>query len=164
MLRKTNRGNRKTWGCINDVVSNTDSIIDVMATVQKMVVEYRTFIAKSVFTRILAGLKQIKHIDATFDVYLDCLTENAEKYKRRSFTTEVAELNIWSKRRSWHALGLHITHTCNSGILIVFACMCVCVCACVCSLCVYVHSLWSLHLSGSVGTPVNRSMLLCWRS
>ena len=55
-----------------------------MAIVQKMIVEYKTFsdIAKSVLTRTLADLKQIKRIDTVFDVYLDCSKGNAEQYKR----------------------------------------------------------------------------------
>ena len=52
-----------------------------MATVQMMVVEYKTFsgIAKSVFTKIIAGLKQSKRINAVFDVYFDCSIGNAEQ-------------------------------------------------------------------------------------
>ena len=45
-------------------------------------------------------------------------------------------------------------------------CVCVCVCVSVCvyvCVCVYFHSPWRLHLSGSVGLPGNRSMVLCWR-
>ena len=53
-----------------------------MAFLQKMVVKYKIFIAKSVFTRIVADLKQSKPIDAVFAVYLDCSIGNAEQYKR----------------------------------------------------------------------------------
>ena len=53
-----------------------------MAFFQKMGVEYKTFVAKSVFTRIVADLKQSKPIDAVFAVCLDCSIGNAERYKR----------------------------------------------------------------------------------
>ena len=73
--------NWKTWVAVNDIGSNTASIISVMATVQMMVVEYKTFsgIATSVFTKIIAGLKQSKRINAVFDVYFDCSIGNAEQ-------------------------------------------------------------------------------------
>ena len=42
--------------------------------------------------------------------------------------------------------------------------VCVCVCVCVCThVCLYIHSPWRLHMSGSVGMPGNRSTMLCWR-
>ena len=46
----------------------------------------------------------------------------------------------------------------------VCACVCVCVCVCVCThVCLYIHSPWRLHMSGSVGMPGSRSTMLCWR-
>lgn len=53
-----------------------------MAFLQKMGVKYKTSIAKPVFTRIVADLKQSKPIDAVFAVYFDCSIGNAERYKR----------------------------------------------------------------------------------
>ena len=65
---------------VNDTGSNADSIIDVMAVVQKIDAKYKH--SKSVFNRLFAGLKQSKRIDAVFDVYLGCSIENSERYKR----------------------------------------------------------------------------------
>lgn len=52
-----------------------------MDVVETMVVESKTFldITKSIFTRILVGVKQNKHIYAVFDVYLDCSKAKAEQ-------------------------------------------------------------------------------------
>ena len=37
----TFRGNRKTWVAVDDINSNTASVIDVMVLVQKIVIEYK---------------------------------------------------------------------------------------------------------------------------
>lgn len=88
MLRKTNKATlsreiEKLGVAVDDIGSNTGSIINVMAIVQKTVIECKTFpdTAKSVFTRFLAGLKQSKRIDADFIVYLDCSIVNASRCK-----------------------------------------------------------------------------------
>lgn len=87
MVRKTIKAalsgeTEKPGVAVDDFGSNADSIIEGMSFLQKMGVEYKTFIAKSVFTRIVADLKESKPIDAVFAVYLNCSIGNAERYKR----------------------------------------------------------------------------------
>ena len=93
MLRKTRKAalfrETKKLGVIVDDIGSKTASIDVMAVVQKMVVEHEIFwdIEKLVFTRIPDetnwnkgnGLKQSKCIGPVFDVYLDCSIENTEK-------------------------------------------------------------------------------------
>ena len=85
MLRKTRkaalfRETKKLVVIVDDIGSKTASI-DVMAVVQKMVVEHEIFWWNPDETNWnkANGLKQSKCIDPVFDVYLDCSIENTEK-------------------------------------------------------------------------------------
>ena len=53
----------------------------MMVIAETMAVESKTFfdITKSIFTKILVGAKQSKHIYGVFDPYLDCSKVKAER-------------------------------------------------------------------------------------